>query len=99
MDYSKFKTAHNETHEMTIHSKMPWISGIAPTLLRVVRERLAPIRNSVTIIPALARPTSESKMLGSTMVGAYDRTAVASRKRKLNQGTAILARSPPSFLR
>jgi hypothetical protein len=59
-----------EVIEMTSHNIKPCINGLMPTALSVARERLVPIRNKVTVIPALARFTRESKMLGIIQVGA-----------------------------
>lgn len=67
--YNKFKTAQSETIEITTQRIRPCIIGRGPTAFNVARERLAPIRKSVNVIPAFARATSESNKLGGTIAG------------------------------
>src|SRR6476646_5196631 len=89
LNYIKLKTAQSETTDTTIHKITPCSNGLTPTAFNVLRDKLAPIRKSVSVIPAFARFVIASKMLGSTLDGAYVLTTVASKKNRINQGIAI----------
>ena len=84
---------------MKSQSSTPWISGLTPTDFSVLGVRLAPIKKRVIVIPALAKFTSESKILGMINVGAYVRNAAAPMKRKMNHGIATFAFASESALR
>src|SRR5690606_13937009 len=86
--YKNLTTAKRPTAEIITHNSSPWINGRLPISLSVRGVRLTPIRKSVTVIPAFARFTSESKMLGRTIGGAKVRIAAAPINKKMNHGIA-----------
>src|SRR5205823_6493019 len=80
-------TAHNDTHEIAIHSITPRSNGRTPTAASDLRERPAPIRNSVSVRPYFASVT----MTGHAGEATYVRTIDATRNQRMNQGIVIFA--------
>jgi hypothetical protein len=75
---------------MTSQRANSWMIGRIPTVLRDVRERLAPMRNSVSVMPVLATVCRSG---ATSWIGAKKVLATEARTNKpMNHGTGAFVR-------